>query len=219
LVQAMERLGHPNFSVVGHDRGGRAAYRMALDHPDRVEALAVLDVIPTSDVWALANDRMALAFWPFSFLAQPAPFPETLAGAAPEAVIENVIQTWGSTPAAFPPWVRAAYVEALKDPRRVHAICEEYRAAAGVDRRDDLADQAAGRRIECPVLALWSGAGALNDWYADQGGPLGVWRRWAPGVTGEPVSGGHFFPEEHPVLTADALDRFLSSSVPAGEGR
>jgi haloacetate dehalogenase len=211
LIEAMERLAFPRFAVVGHDRGGRAAYRMALDHPDRVSRLAVLDVIPTAAVWARADARFALAFWPFSLLAQPAPLPERLIGGCPEAVVEAALSGWGTPASAFPDDLRAAYVEALRDPDQVHAICQEYRAAATIDREHDEADLAQGRRISCPLLALWSASGGLASWYADDGGPLGIWRRWAAHVTGEAVSGGHFFPEEHPAETLDRLRRFLLS--------
>ena len=215
LVEAMERLGFEHFAVVGHDRGGRVAYRMALDHPDRVGRLAVLDVIPTAAAWDRADARFALAFWPFSLLAQDAPFPEQLIGACPEAAIEAALSGWGTPKAIFPDEVRAAYVEALRDPAQIHAICQEYRAAAGADRDHDHADLALGRRIGCPLLALWSASGPLGAWYADEGGPLEIWRPWACDVSGRGVAGGHFFPEEHPAETSDDLRHFLS---PPGDG-
>ena len=215
LIEAMKALGHERFAIIGHDRGGRVAYRAALDHPDRVTAAAVLDVIPTYEVWARADARLALSFWPFSLLAQLAPLPERLLLAAPEAVIDNALSEWGSPPETFPPWLREAYVVALSDPAHVHAICEEYRAAAGIDCELDRADLEAGRRIECPLLALWSDAGGLAAWYDDVGGPLGLWRRWAGDVHGHSVRGGHFFPEEHPDATARAIGEFLHRHVTA----
>jgi haloacetate dehalogenase len=210
LVQAMERLGFLNFAVVGHDRGGRVAYRMALDHPDRITRLAALDIIPTAAAWDRADARFALSFWPFSLLAQPEPLPERLIGACPEAVIDAALSQWG-TPAHVFADVRGAYIEALRDPLNVHAICEEYRAAASTDREHDHADLAAARRIGCPLLALWSNSGGLASWYVDDGGPLEIWRRWASDVTGEAVPGGHFFPEEYPAETAERLRAFLSA--------
>jgi haloacetate dehalogenase len=210
LVEAMRALGHEVFTVIGHDRGGRVAYRAALDHPDRVTAVAVLDVIPTYEVWERADARLALSFWPFSLLAQPAPLPERLLLAAPEAIIDNALSEWGSPPETFPSWLREAYIAALGDPGHVHAICEEYRAAAGIDRDIDRADLKRGRRIRCPLLALWSDRGGLATWYDDAGGPVGIWRRWAEDVRGHAVSGGHFFPEEQPEATARALSAFLS---------
>jgi haloacetate dehalogenase len=209
MVAVMERLGCPRFSIAGHDRGGRVAYRLALDHPSRVERLAVLDVLPTGTVWERADARFALAYWPWSLLAQPEPLPERLIGAAPEAVIDDALARWGSPSAVFGPEVRAAYVAALRDPARVHAICEEYRAAATLDRLHDDADRKSGRRIVCPLLALWSARGALSSWYDDAGGPLELWRAWGDRVEGRALDAGHFFPEEIPTETADALDRFF----------
>ena len=159
----MERLGFPRFAVAGHDRGGRVAYRLALDHPDRVERLAVLDIVPTAEAWGRADARFALAYRPWSLLAQPAPLPERLLAAAPEAVVDAALGGWGSPASAFGPEVRAAYAEALRDPARAHAICEEYRAAATLDREHDEADRRDGRRVACPVLALWSGPGPLGS--------------------------------------------------------
>jgi haloacetate dehalogenase len=212
MVQMMERLGFRRFAVAGHDRGGRVAYRMALDHPDRVERLAVLDVVPTAEAWNRADARFALAFWPWSLLAQPAPLPERLLCGAPEAVVDSALGGWGSPSESFGPEVRSVYVEALRDPAHAHAICEEYRAAASLDRAHDEADRANERRIACPVLALWSATGALGAWYDEAGGPLALWRGWADDVRGEAFDAGHFFPEELPKETADALGRFFGGA-------
>ena len=210
MVAAMGALGHRRFAVAGHDRGGRVAYRLALDHPEAVTRLAVLDILPTATVWDRADARFALAFWPWVLLAQPAPLPERLIGAAPEAVIADAVAAWGSAADAFPAEVRDAYAAVLRDPAHVHAICEEYRAAATLDRAHDAADRAAGRRIACPLLALWSREGALERWYADEGGPLALWRDYATEVSGRAVAGGHFFPEEHPRETAAMLGAFFA---------
>jgi len=209
LIEVMAELGHDRFAAVGHDRGGRVAYRMALDHPNVVSKLAVLDVIPTGILWDRADARLTLSFWPFSLLAQPEPLPERLIGACPEAVVDDALTNWGSPPNAFSPEVRDAYVRALSDPDHVHAICEEYRAAASVDRDHDREDMNAGRRIVCPLLALWSETGGLNTWYKDEGGPLQIWRSLAADVQGGPVPGGHFFPEENPADLAERLRTFL----------
>lgn len=209
MVAVMAKLGFPRFCVAGHDRGGRVAYRLALDHPQHVERLAVLDVLTVADVWDHA-DRRIIAFWPWSLLAQPEPLPERLIFAAPDAVIDSTLGGWGSPATTFDATVRAAYVEALRDPTHVHAICEEYRAAMTLDDVHDHADRRAGRRIGCPVLVLWSGKGPLNSWYAEQGGPLGLWRAWADDVAGEAVDGGHFFPEELPDLTGRKLGDFFA---------
>ncbi len=212
MVVAMERLGFTRFSVAGHDRGGRVAYRMALDRPDRVDRLAVLDVLPTKTVWDRADARFALGYWPWSLLAQPEPLPEHILATAAEAIIDNALGAWGSPAAGFPPEVRAAYVQALRDPTHAHAICEEYRAAATIDPEHDEADRAGGRRIACPLLVLWSAQGALGIWYVEESGPIGVWRAWGGDVQGRPFDAGHFFPEEATEQTADALGRFFSAT-------
>jgi haloacetate dehalogenase len=212
MVAVMTQLGFERFSIAGHDRGGRVAYRAALDAPDRVERLAVLDVVPIDSAWDRADDRLALGFWPWSLLAQPEPLPERLVGAAPEAVIDEALSMeWGTPADTFDEGTRAEYLAQLQDPDHVHAICEEYRAAARIDREHDRADRLAGRQIACPVLVLWSAAGPLGSWYVDDGGPLELWRELAPNVTGHPVEGGHFFPEEHPQDTAEELAAFFSS--------
>lgn len=209
LVEAMRALGFDRYAVVGHDRGARVAYRMALDAPDRIVRLAVFDAIPTLEAWERADARFAQSFWPWSLLAQPAPLPERLLAAAPEACIDDALSQWGSSADAFPEEVRRAYVDALRDPAHVHAICEEYRAGAGIDRRHDAADRERGHTIRCPLLALWARDTALDHWYEDAGGPLGIWRRWADDVRGEAVPGGHFFPEVRPDETAARLQAFL----------
>jgi haloacetate dehalogenase len=209
MCAAMRQLGLERFAVAGHDRGGRVAYRMALDRPEAIEALVVLDIVPTGEAWARADAEFALAFWPWSVLAQDEPLPERLISAAPDAIIEAAFAGWGSDAGAFPADVRRAYADVLRNPARVHAICEEYRAAATIDREDDERDRSAGRRIACPTLVLWSGSGPLGRWYEGEGGPLAIWRRWAEQTEGEAVPGGHFFPEEHPHATADRISSFL----------
>jgi haloacetate dehalogenase len=213
MVAVMVRLGFERFLVAGHDRGGRVAYRMALDHPAQVERLAVLDVIPGIDAWDRADARFALAFWPWSLLAQPEPLPESLLTAGAQAIVKDALEQWDTPASAFPPAVRRAYELALKDPQHAHAICEEYRAAATLDREHDRADRDAGRRIACPVLVLWSAKGALENWYRQDGGPLGplgLWNAWADDVQGLGMDAGHFFPEEQPQATAEALMRFFA---------
>jgi haloacetate dehalogenase len=209
MIRLMESQGFPRFSVVGHDRGARVAYRMALDQPDRVERVALLDVIPTGEVFRRADARVVLAFWPWSLLAQPEPLPERLIMADPEIVVDNALGQWGSDRDTFPAQIRAAYIDALRDPDTVHAICEEYRAAATIDFAKDDEDRDAGRRISCPVLALWSKGSPLDTWYEDAGGPLGIWSNWASEVTGRAISGGHFFPEQNAADTISELRSFL----------
>ena len=213
LVAAMIGCGYRRFAVAGHDRGGRVAYRMALDHSDAITAIAVLDVIPMLDALELADERTLLSFWPWSLMAQPAPLPERLVSRCPEAIIDDSTSQWGTPPDAFPPDVRQAYAAALSDPERVHAVCEEFRAAAQVDRKHDERDRTAGKQISAPTLILWDRSGALSKWYQERGGPLAIWRRWAPHAVGEAVPGGHFFPESEPDLVADRLLHFYSASL------
>jgi haloacetate dehalogenase len=215
MVQLMDALGFKRFAVAGHDRGARVAYRMALDHSQSIERLAVLDVVPTLDAFTHADARLALAFWPWSLLAQPEPLPERLIAADPQAVIDHALAHWGSSAGSFPPEVRQAYVEALRDPNAVHAICEEYRAAASIDVEMERADRQAGRGIACPVLVLWAKASGLDTWYADMEGPLGVWRQWANDVRGHAVVGGHFFAEENPQEVVEELRQFCASATTA----
>jgi haloacetate dehalogenase len=208
MVTVMEQLGFPRFSVAGHDRGGRVAYRMALDHPDRVERLAVLDILPTATVWDRADARFALGYWPWSLLAQPEPLPERILATAADAIVDAALSGWGSPASVFPADVRAAYIDALAAPVHAHAICEEYRAAAAIDREHDKADRANRRRIVCPLLAMWSAQGPLATWYA--AGPVALWRVWCDEVRGHPIDAGHFFPEEAPEQTAEALRQFFT---------
>jgi haloacetate dehalogenase len=211
MVAVMQHLGFPQFSVAGHDRGGRVACRMALDYPDRIERLAVLDIVPGESAWERADAHFALAFWPWCLLAQPEPLPESLLISAADAVVDNALREWGSPVAVFSPQNRAAYIEALRDPAHAHAVCEEYRAAAAIDREHEQADRAAGRRISCPVLVLWSATGPVGTWYARESGPIGLWREWSPDIRGWALNAGHFFPEEIPEQTAEALGGFFTS--------
>jgi len=211
LVAMMSQLGFERFSIAGHDRGGRVTYRLAPDHPDRMQRLAVLDVVTTADSWERADARFAQSFWPWSLLAQPEPMPEQLIAAAPDAVVDAALSGWGTPAETFNAETRTAYVNALRNPAHIHAICEEYRAATTADVDHDCADRDAGRRITCPMLILWSGRGPLNSWYEAEGGPLALWRDWAHDIQGHPVDGGHFFPEEVPGLTIHLLSGFFGA--------
>lgn len=203
-VELMARLGHSRFGVAGHDRGARCAYRMAIDHPDAVTALAVLDVVPTAEVFRRADADFSLGYWVWSFLAAPYPVPEQLIAGAPATLVDHMLDSWSATAGTFPAQVRERYVEAFSDPATVHAICEQYRAAATLDVADDEADR--GRhRLRCPVLALWAAGGPVDTWYE----PLTVWREWADDVRGSAVPGGHFLPEESPDEVIEALTDFF----------
>jgi haloacetate dehalogenase len=209
MVEVMAQLGFARFALAGHDRGARVAYRLALDHPDRVTRLAVLDVLPIDTAWQHADERFALGYWPWTLLAQAAPLPERVLMLCADAVVDQALSGWGTPPHVFPPEMRAAYIEPLRDANHAHAICEEYRAAASIDRAHDRADVSQGRRIRCPLLVLWSAQGPLGTWYEQLDGPLGVWRAWCDDVRGEGLPAGHFFPEELPHDTARALRHFM----------
>jgi haloacetate dehalogenase len=197
-VAVMHQLGFERFFVAGHDRGGRVAYRMALDHPECVTRLAVLDIVPTGEAFRRADMAFGLGYWHWFFLAQPAPFPERLIGHDPDAFY------FRGDRAIFHPEALAAYLQAVHDPATIHAMCEDYRAGATFDYALDEADRGR-RRIACPVLALWGVHGALPHWYD----VLAVWRDWADDVRGHGLACGHYLAEEAPEETADALAAFF----------
>jgi haloacetate dehalogenase len=205
MIFVMRKLGYERFSVAGHDRGGRCAYRMALDHPSRVTRLAVLDLIPTNEAFNRADMKFALGFWPWSLLAQPFPFPERLIAGAPELIANYALDTWSSDPTCFPDEVRSEYMRQFRDTEHVYAICEEYRAAATLDYAQDEIDKGK-RQIDCPVLALWSKKGAVEAWYD----PLQIWKQWATDVSGRAIDCGHFLPEEAPKETSAELLTFFA---------
>lgn len=206
-IAVMEKLGHVRFSVLGHDRGGRVAYRLALDHPERLDRLAIIDIIPTAARWQAMNAAEALKAYHWPFLAQPEPLPETLiAGAAP-FFVDYTLASWTAAKnlSAFDPRALAHYRAALNEPSRIHATCEDYRAGATLDRADDEADQSAGKKVTTPLLILWGGRGLGGG----DSSTLDIWRRWATDVRGEEIKGGHFLPEENPEATLKALLAFL----------
>lgn len=206
MVEVMEKLGHVRFALAGHDRGARVAYRLALDHPGRVSRLAVLDILPTIDYWAKMDRAFALRVYHRAFLAQPAPLPEHLIAANADEYFSHTLRSWarpGTDP--FDPRALQHYLTALRDPLRIHAACEDYRAGATTDVAHDAADRDAGRMISAPLLVLWGGAGIA----ASAATPLDTWRRWATHVSGAGVeSCGHFLCEEQPEATAAALLSF-----------
>jgi haloacetate dehalogenase len=206
LVDVMAKLGYPTFTVIGHDRGGRVSYRLTLDHPNVVERLAVFDVIPILEAWNRSDAQFAQTYWPWSLLSQKEPLPESYLLGAPKAVFGN---PFGQ--GSFGPDILEQYVATFRDPVRVHGICEEYRAAATIDVEHDKVDKDAGNKIQCPVLHLWAEAGPLDTFYANDGGPLSIWRQWAPRVQGQAMKGGHFFPEENPNDTAELTKQFLGA--------
>jgi haloacetate dehalogenase len=203
LVELMARLGFDSFAVVGHDRGGRVAYRLALDHPDAVVRLAVLNIVPTVDQFERMAADAALDYYPFFLLAQPPPFAERLVGASAEYFVRHILETWVATAGAIAPDAAERYVRAFTA-EAIACICADYRAAFHIDRPQDAEDRAAGRRIRCPVLVHWGAEeGAMSD------GPLPVWRQWAEAVRGGPLPSGHFIAEEAPQQLVASLAGFL----------
>ena len=190
-IGVMRHLGFERFAVCGHDRGGRVGYRMALDHPEVVTKLAVLDIVPTWEAFSRADMSFGLGYWHWFFLAQPYDLPERLLAADPE---RSLFRGGDET---FRPEAMDEYFRALRDPETIHAICEDYRAAATIDFAHDAEDREAGRRIACPVLALWGSRGNLQEWYDVPE----VWRGWADEVEGRALDSGHYIPEEAPEET------------------
>jgi len=207
IVEAMERLGHVHFALAGHDRGGRVSYRLALDHPGRLSRLAVLDILPTYDYWERMNRLYALKIYHWTFLAQPYPLPETLISGAGEFFLREKMasQTKSKTLDAIDPRALQHYLAPFRDPSRIHAMCEDYRAGAYADYEIDKADFEAGKKITIPMLALWGDAGIASA----AATPLDTWKKWATNVTGAPVGSGHFLTEENPDVTAKLLREFF----------
>lgn len=205
MLEVMERLGFPRFYLAGHDRGARVGYRLCLDHPGRVERLALLDILPTLEVWEAMDAQGALTTYHWSFLAVPAPVPEHLIGQDSDFYIRHLLDRWAGRPGALAPEAVAAYVAQFHNPAILAATCEDYRAGATLDREHDQADREAGRKINCPLLLLWA-----KDYkgLGDQD-PLTIWRRWAGEVEGRMLDCGHFLAEEAPEDTLEALLEFF----------
>ncbi len=202
-IEVMQSLGFERFAVAGHDRGARVAYRLALDRPDAVTKLAVLDIVPTYTLYSSLNRLIATAYYHWFMLIQPFDLPERLIGADPEYFLRTSLQRWsGSGLEAFDEAALAEYVRCFRDPATVHATCEDYRAGATLDFAADEEDFGR-RKIACPTLALF-GRGLARL------GALEVWRGWCDDVRGQEVDCGHFLPEEAPDATCAALRDFFA---------
>ena len=201
LAEIMGALGFDRFAVCGHDRGGRVAYRMALDRPDAVTALCVLNIIPTIEQFDRIASQVSLAYYPWLFLAQPAPLAERLIAAEREFYLRHTLADWCTTPGAIDEEAIARYL-ATFTAETISRMCADYRAAFHIDRGHDAEDRDAGRRIACPVLVHW-GTDDLPE------GTIDAWRRWAGDVHGGPLPGGHFVPEEAPAQLVGSLRAFL----------
>lgn len=208
MVQVMEDLGYAHFSLMGHDRGARAAYRLGLDHPGRLDRLVVLDIVPTYVMWHRMDRARALQVYHWAMLAQPKPLPEKLVGANPAWFLDWTLASWTAARdlSAFDPRAMAYYRAAIGSPDRLHAMCEDYRAGATIDLAHDEADIAAGRTLSCPTLAVWGAAGIPSRGAS----PLDAWKALAPKLDGQAVESGHFVAEEAPGALLDAVLPFLA---------
>jgi haloacetate dehalogenase len=205
-VALMRALGFERFRLVGHDRGGRVAHRLALDHAGAVEKLAVLDIAPTAAMYAATDRMFAEAYFHWFFLIQPADLPERLIGADPGYYVRWTIGAWGRDPSVFDPAILDLYAKAFSHPATIHATCEDYRAAATIDLEHDEESARAGRRLGMPLLALWGEKGLVGRKFD----VLETWRAVSDGpVTGGALPCGHFLPEEAPEGTLSALLEFL----------
>lgn len=205
MVQLMSRLGHERFGIVSHDRGARVGYRLALDAPERVSGFVSLDTTPTLDTWEAFDMRASLRAFHWPFLAQPAPVPERMIGADPDFFITHLLDRWAGRPDALDPAAVAAYMAAFRKPEVRQAMVEDYRAGATVDLEHDREDRNAGRRLQCPVLAIRGGMRKEKKLL----GP--IWERWADDVTEIALDCGHFIAEEAPEDCAAAIRRFFSA--------
>lgn len=199
-IAVMEKLGFTQFAVAGHDRGARCAYRLALDFPECITKLAILDIIPTGEAFRRTNTDFALGFWHWFFLAQPFDLPERMIGENPDNFY------FRGNRSLFHPEALEDYWRGIHQPGTIHAMCEDYRAGASIDFELDEADRGT-KKIACPVLALWSEQGELPKWYD----VLSVWRDWADEVEGLGIDCGHYLAEEAPEEIYRELYKFFTT--------
>lgn len=204
-VELMRLLGHQRFAVLAHDRGARVAHRLALDHPESVERLMLLDIAPTLAMYRQTDEAFARAYWHWFFLIRPAPLPERLIEADPEGYLKGVMGTRSAGLAPFPPEVLAEYLRCLSLPGTARGICEDYRASAGIDLAHDQTDLDTGRRLELPLRVLWGAEGTVGRCFD----PLAEWRQVATQVSGRALPGGHYLAEEVPDLVLEEALSFL----------
>ena len=208
MADLLTALDISRADVLGHDRGARVAYRFALDHPERLGKLGIIEIVPTADFWASWTADLAMAAYHWTFLAQPAPLPERMIGADPVAYVEWTLAQWTLTKSleAFSPAALDSYRAQALDPARVHAMCADYRAGASFDRALDEADKAAGKQITAPLRLLYGAHG----FPAKSGNAAEIWRSWAPVVEASVCEAGHFVMEENPRAVLAAFEPFFA---------
>ncbi len=206
VLMLMRQLGFERFAVAGHDRGGLVGQRLALEHPEVVTHLAILDIVPVLDMWESVGADMALGAYHLFFLAQSPDLPETLLAGASQSFIDSFLDGWCAVYGAIPDTARASYHRAFARPEGIRGVCEDYRAGATVDLEHDRADRAAGGRIIAPLIVLWQEPGGNRAPFD----PLAIWRQWADDVTGQGLDAGHFLPEERPDDGATALRELVA---------
>ena len=202
-VEVMEKLGFRTFALAGHDRGGRVAHRMALDHPDRVSKLVVMDILPSYETFQKVDRKFATNNWYWFFLLEPTPFPETLIGNSLDTYLKKSVGHL--MPDRITPEIYAEYFRCFNNPASIHAYCEDYRAGATIDLEHDAADL--NRKVACPTFVLWGGSSFRGQNYD----PIAVWRDRAVEVSGKGITGTHHFVEESPAETVAELGRIFST--------
>ena len=214
MAELMTSLGHDRFAVLSHDRGARVAHRLAIDNPGRITRLAVLDIVPTIEHFERTDMSFALGYYHWFWFAQPHPFPEELINAAPAVWFHAHTSREPKPPSFFRQEALDDYLAAAHDPEMIAGMCEDYRAAAGIDLEHDRISRAAGRRVDCPMLVLWGAKGKIGGWYD----PVALWKDYANGpVRGYAVNSGHYLAEEAPDEVLAAVAPFLAegAAVPA----
>lgn len=208
IIALLDSLSLQSAMVLGHDRGARVSYRLALDHPERVSRLGIIEIAPTADYWANWGPELAMAAYHWTFLAQPAPLPERMIGADPVAYIDHTLQSWtrAKSLAVFPVESLDSYRAQAMEGAHLHGMCADYRAGASTDRADDEADLAAGRKITAPLRFLYGHHG----FPARTGDPEGIWRKWAVEVSATACDSGHFVMEENPDAVIAAFAPFFA---------
>lgn len=207
MVDLMSELGHSEFQLAAHDRGARVAHRMAIDFPDHIQKLALLDIIPTIEHFERADMAFAMGYYHWFWFAQPHPFPESVINAAPEAWFNAHTSREPKDDGFFHRDALADYLNAARDPEMIRGMCEDYRAAASIDMKDDQVSRDAGEKINCPLLVLWGAKGKIGQWYD----ALKIWRGYATAeVTGDEIPSGHYLAEEAPGAVLDQFRRFFN---------